>query len=214
MQMNDKHWTEVEYLHQTVTNPNIIIKGTRSYYSDCWDNGFERSVVRYLHGSAASQSWPPLGPVDQLFIGNFVCIAAEAVILMGGNHTHRMDWISLYPFAESIEECYQERGNTVIKDGCWIGMRAMIMPAVTIGEGAVIAAGAVVTKDVPPYAVYGGNPAKFIKHRFAESDIKRIEALNLYAMSEDDILSLQPLLSSQDIVGLEKSVKQLKQSCN
>ena len=66
---------------------------------------------------------------------------------MGGNHTHRMDWISLYPFAESIEACYQERGNTVLKDGCWIGMRAMIMPGVTIGEGAVVAAGAVVTKD-------------------------------------------------------------------
>ena len=91
-------------------------------------------------------------------------------------------------------------------------MRAMIMPGVTIGEGAVIAAGAVVTKDVPPYAVYGGNPAKFIKHRFAESDIKRIEALNLYALNEDEILSLQPLLSSQDIAGLEQAVQQLRQS--
>lgn len=208
--MNDKHWSKVEYLHQTVTNPNILIKGTRSYYSDCWDRGFENSVVRYLHGDAVSQQWQPLGQVDQLIIGNFVCIGAEAVILMGGNNTHRLDWISFYPFMESIKESYQHRGDTVLHDGCWIGMRAMIMPGVTIGEGAVIAAGAVVTKDVPAYAIYGGNPAKFIKSRFSESEIKRLQALNLYALSEEEILSLQPLLSSPDIDELERAVQQLR----
>ncbi|CAI0882937.1 Uncharacterised protein [Serratia quinivorans] len=81
--MTEKHWSKTELLHQTVTHPNIIVKGTHSYYSDCWDHGFERSVVRYLHGDAVSRQWPPLGTIDQLLIGDYVCIAAEAVILMG-----------------------------------------------------------------------------------------------------------------------------------
>lgn len=81
--MTEKHWSRTERLHQTVTNPNILIKGTHSYYSDCWDNGFERSVVRYLHGDSVSQQWEPLGHLDKLIIGNFVCIGAETAILMG-----------------------------------------------------------------------------------------------------------------------------------
>lgn len=201
--MSEKHWSQVEYLHQTVTNPNIHIKGTHSYYSHCWDHGFERSVVRYLLGDQVSRDWQPLGELDRLIIGNFVCIGAESVILMGGNSTHRMDWVSLYPFMASIKDAYQSRGDTVLGDGCWLGMRAMIMPGVTIGEGAVVAAGAMVTKDVPPYAVVGGNPAKIIKYRFAHADVDRIKSLNLYALPENKLIELQPLLSSGDISALE-----------
>ncbi|KFD23253.1 CatB-related O-acetyltransferase [Yokenella regensburgei] len=208
--MTEKHWSRTERLHQTVTNPNILIKGTHSYYSDCWDNGFERSVVRYLHGDSVSQQWEPLGHLDKLIIGNFVCIGAETAILMGGNSTHRMDWASLYPFMESIQASYQHRGDTVLKDGCWIGMRAMIMPGVTIGEGAVVAAGAVVTKDVAPYAVVGGNPAAFIKYRFPQADVERLLTLDLYSLPEETIVSLQPLLSSSNFAALEEAVKALR----
>ena len=204
--MANKHWSITERLHLTVTNPNVIIRGSHSYYSDCWDRGFERCVVRYLHGDAVSEGWEPLGHVDKLFIGNFVCIAPEVVILMGGNSTHRMDWVSLYPFVSCVNEAYQHRGDTVLGDGCWIGMRAMIMPGVTIGEGAVVAAGAVVTKDVPPYAVVGGNPATFIKYRFPEPDIERLLKLDLYQLEEETLLNLQPLLSSPDISALEQAV--------
>lgn len=102
-----KHWSRVEYLHESVRNPNIHIRGTHSYYSDAWSGSFEQSVVRYLYGDEYSlQAWDPLWPIDQLYIGDYVCIGAQAVILMGGNHTHRMDWFSLYPFVETLE-----RGN-------------------------------------------------------------------------------------------------------
>nr|WP_241391852.1 CatB-related O-acetyltransferase [Serratia proteamaculans]ULG19219.1 antibiotic acetyltransferase [Serratia proteamaculans] len=205
--MTEKHWSKTELLHQTVTNPNIIVKGTHSYYSDYLDDGFERSVVRYLHGDAVSQQWQPLGTIDQLLIGDYVCIAAEAVILMGGNHTHRTDWFCLYPMMESIQAAYRPKGDTRLGDGCWIGMRAMLMPGVTIGEGAVVAAGSIVTADVEPYTIVGGNPARPIKQRFTPQLIARLLALRIYDLSAEDFACVQPLLASDDIAGLERAVR-------
>lgn len=147
--MTEKHWSRMEYLHQTVTNPNIHIKGTHSYYSDYWDQGFERSVVRYLLGDEFSRDWEPLGRLDKLYIGNFVCIGAESVILMGKQYaSYGLD--QPLPVHGINKEAYVSRGDTILGDGCWLGMRAMIMHGVTIGEGAVVAAGAVVTKMYHP----------------------------------------------------------------
>jgi chloramphenicol O-acetyltransferase type B len=199
----DRHWSKVELLHETVDNPNIHIKGRRSYYSNAWSGSFEESVVRYLYGDAYSlKAWTPQWPIDQLFIGDCVCIGAEAVILLGGNHTHRTDWFSLYPFAEVILDAYQGKGDTVIKDGAWIGMRAMIMPGVTIGEGAVVASGAIVTKDVAPYAIVAGNPAVPIRKRFPDAVIEALLALDVYSWSERKFEALRPLLCADDIEAL------------
>ncbi|NTX79794.1 CatB-related O-acetyltransferase [Serratia proteamaculans] len=208
--MTEKHWSKTELLHQTVTHPNIIVKGTHSYYSDCWDHGFERSVVRYLHGDAVSQQWPALGAIDQLLIGDYVCIGAEAVILMGGNHTHRIDWLCLYPFMASIEAAYQPKGDTRLGDGCWIGMRAMLLPGVTVGEGAIVAAGSIVTADVEPYTIVGGNPARPIKRRFSPQTIARLLALRIYDLSAEDFTRVQPLLADDDIAALERAVAEIR----
>jgi len=210
--MPEKHWSKTELLHQTVSNPNIIVKGTHSYYSDCWDQGFERSVVRYLHGDTVSQRWTPLGPIDRLLIGDYVCIAAEAVILMGGNHTHRIDWLSLYPFMESIQASYQAKGDTRLGDGCWIGMRAMLMPGVTIGEGAVVAAGSIVIGDVEPYTIVGGNPARPIRRRFAPETIERLLALRIYDLPAEDFARVQALLAADDIAALERALGKRQQT--
>jgi chloramphenicol O-acetyltransferase type B len=203
--MNSKHWTRFELLHQTVTNPNIHVKGTHSYYSDAYDNGFESSVVRYLHGDEQTRHKSPPWDIDQLYIGDYVCIGAEAVILMGGNHTHRLDWFSLYPFLDNVEQAYQSKGDTIISDGAWIGMRAMLMPGVSIGEGAVVAANSVVTKDVAPYSIVGGNPAKVIKHRFDADSIKRLLTLNIYQWSEEKFEALRHLICASDIDALESA---------
>ena len=187
-----KHWCEFEFISKTVKNPNIHIKGNYSYYSAYWDQGFERCVVRYLHDKPATVE----KPIDQLHIGNFVCFGAECVIMMGGNQLHRTDWISAFPFDT---RSFVPAGDTIIGDGCWIGSRAMIMQGVTLGEGAVVATGAVVTKDVPPYAVVGDVPAKIIKYRFPEEDIEKLLSLKLYDLDEKQFLKMREQLQTEDV---------------
>ncbi len=201
-----KHWSKVESLHQTVKNPNIHIKGTHSYYSNAWGGNFEETVARYLYGDKFSLSnWEPQWEIDQLYIGDYVAIAAEVVILMGGNHNHRVDWFSLYPFEHNYLDSYVSKGDTVIHDGVWLGMRSMIMPGITIGEGAVIAANAVVTKNVEPYAIMAGNPAKLIRKRFPEDVIQRLVNLKFYDWNEAKFHYMkQHLCHPNDIDALEK----------
>ena len=201
-----KHWSTFQLLHEVVQNSNIHLKGTHSYYSDCWDNGFEDSVVRYLHGDWLTKDRDPRWTIDQLYIGDYVCIGAEAVILMGGNHTHRADWFCLYPFMDVIDEAYQSKGDTHIHDGAWIGMRAMIMPGVTIGEGAIVAANSVVTKDVPPYAVVGGSPATLIKFRFDKVTIHTLMEMGIYDWSTDKFEALKRHLCASDIESLKSAL--------
>ncbi len=203
-----KHWTKVQLLHDSVNNSNIIIQGKHSYYSDYLDAGFEPSVVRYLYGDHATKDKTPRWTIDKLYIGDYVCIAPEVVILMGGNHTHRADWFCLYPFSEHIENAYIGKGNTHIHSGAWLGMRAMIMPGVTIGEGAVIGANSVVTKDVPPYCVYAGNPAKLVAKRFSKDVIDTLLSLNIYQWSEDKFKALRPYLCANDLNALQVAIDQ------
>lgn len=190
-----KHWCEFEFISKSVKNPNIHITGNYSYYSAYWDQGFERCVVRYLHEKPATIE----KPIDQLYIGNFVCFGAECVIMMGGNQLHRSDWISAFPFDS---RSFVPAGDTHIGHGCWIGSRAMIMQGITLGEGAVVATGAVVTQNVPAYAVVAGVPAKIIKYRFTSEEIKKLTDLNIYALDEKKILNMRELLQSNDVQGL------------
>ncbi|RZF55635.1 CatB-related O-acetyltransferase [Acinetobacter halotolerans] len=196
-----KHWCEFEFISKTVKNPNIHIKGNYSYYSAYWDQGFERCVVRYLHDKPSTQE----KPIDQLYIGNFVCFGAECVIMMGGNQLHRPDWISTFPFDT---RSFLPAGDTVIADGCWIGSRAMIMQGVKLGEGAVIATGAVVTQDVPAYAIVGGVPAKLINYRFPQEQIEKLLALKLYDLDEKKFLKIRDLLQTNNIDQLAYFLKE------
>ncbi len=89
-------------------------------------------------------------------------------------------------------------------------MRAMLMPGVSIGEGAIVAAGSVVVGDVEPYAIVGGNPARFIRWRFAPEVIARLLALRLYDLSEADFAVIQPLLADDDIEALKGGIAALR----
>ncbi|WP_219060994.1 CatB-related O-acetyltransferase [Pseudomonas sp. UMAB-08] len=107
-----------------------------------------------------------------LKVGAYTSIADGVRILLGGEH--RTDWITTYPFPAMIDEVKgivdfaPSKGDVVIGSDCWICTNAVILSGVTVGHGAVVAAGAVVTKDVAPFSVVGGNPCKFIKWRFEE----------------------------------------------
>lgn len=116
--------------------------------------------------------------------------------MMGGNQLHRSDWISAFPFDT---RSFVAAGDTKIGDGCWIGSRAMIMQGVELGEGAIVATGAVVTQDVPPYAIVAGVPAKVIKYRFSETEITQLLVLKLYDLDEKYLLKIREQLQNDDI---------------
>lgn len=198
------HWSEIKYLKDIVTNPMIEV-GEYSYYSGYYDNhDFEDGCVRYLWGDDKSRKlFNPIEDhgwhLDKLIIGNYVCIASGVIILMGGNHNHHSEWITVYPFVEQIETSYEPKGDTIIENDAWIGMNAIIMPGVTIGEGAIIAAGTVVAKDVSPYTIVGGNPAKEIKKRFTNREVEKLKEMRWFDWEREKVERASHILSSSSI---------------
>ncbi|SMG53276.1 chloramphenicol O-acetyltransferase type B [Paenibacillus aquistagni] len=205
-QMKDRyhHWSDIKYLKDIVTNPMIEV-GEYSYYSGYYDqHDFEDGCVRYLWGDDRSRKlFNPIEQygwvLDKLIIGNYVCIASGVIILMGGNHNHHPEWITVYPFVEQINNSYERKGDTIIESDAWIGMNAMIMPGVNIGEGAIVAAGSVVVKDVPAYTIVGGNPAKEIKKRFTDEEIAKLKEMRWYDWERKQIERASHLLSRSSI---------------
>ncbi len=126
---------------------------------------------------------------EQLHIGNFVSIAPGVQFLMGVNH--QLNTYTTFPFySRLVERSTRDalvRGPIVVGDEVWLGTNAIIMSGVSIGKGAIVAAGAIVTKDVPAYAIVGGNPARIIKMRHSPEVIEALLELNLNTLSDDDI---------------------------
>jgi len=142
-------------------------------------------------------------------IGKYCSIAEGVTILLGGNH--RLDWITTYPFpalldrwpeATGIIGHPQSKGDVAIGNDVWIGRDALILSGVTIRDGAVIAARSVVTKNVPPYAVVGGNPAKIIKVRFTEENISKLLELRWWDWPEEKINRYTHILCDSNIEAL------------
>ncbi|WP_461248799.1 CatB-related O-acetyltransferase, partial [Treponema sp. R6D11] len=126
-------------------------------------------------------------PTDtKLIIGNYCSISPGVQFLLGGEH--RTDSISTYPF---LVQCFGHereagsKGDIIIGDDVWIGLNAIICTGIKIGQGAIVAAGSVVTKDVEPYAIIGGNPAKLIKYRFEESIRKKLLVTDITKMFDN-----------------------------
>ena len=165
---------ETVYLKNVVTDPSIIV-GDFTMYNDFVNDPqqFEKNNVLYHY---------PINH-DKLKIGKFCSIACGAKFLFNSaNHT--MKSLSTYPFPIFFEEwgldvrditsAWDNKGDIVIGNDVWIGYEAVIMAGVTIGDGAIIGTRAVVTKDVPPYTIVGGVPAKEIRKRFSEEMIAHL----------------------------------------
>lgn len=140
---------------------------------------------------------------SKLVIGKFCSIARGVTIVLGGEHnTH---WISTYPFSaifqnkKHIEGHPASKGDIVIGNDVWIGTEAIILSGVHLGDGAVVAARSVVTKDVPPYAIVGGNPAKVIKYRFDETSIKLLLEKKWWSKPIQEILNDADQLMSPQV---------------
>lgn len=130
-----------------------------------------------------------------LSIGNYCSIAPEVVFILSADHN--LDKLSTFPFKVKIlYQAYEgvSKGDIIVDDDVWIGYRSIILSGVHIGQGAVIAAGSVVTKDVPPYAIVGGTPAKVIKFRFNADIIKKLRKIDYGNITREKIESNIDLL--------------------
>lgn len=187
-------------LSDLVTNPNIIV-GRYSYYSGWYHgHGFD-DCARYLMTEPG---------VDRLIIGDFCSIGSGAAFIMAGNQGHRNDWASSFPFFYMPEvphfagavDAFQPAGDTVIGNDVWIGSEAIIMPGVKIGDGAVIGTRALVTRDVEPYAIIGGNPARVIRKRFDDDSIAMLMQMKWWDWDDARLGEAMPMLCSGDIAAL------------
>ncbi|MCM0761205.1 MULTISPECIES: Vat family streptogramin A O-acetyltransferase [Sporomusa] len=191
------------YIKNLPAKPNVEI-GDYTYYSDNKnppENFYECIQHHYEF----------LG--DKLIIGKF-CAVAEGVTFIMNGANHRMDGITTYPFnifgggwekaAPAVEQL-PFKGDTVVGNDVWIGQKVTIMPGVKIGDGAIIAANATVTKNVEPYAIVGGNPARLIKKRFSDEMIELLLKLQWWNWDEQKIFNnLKLLVSGNDIVAVKK----------
>ncbi|MGI4851759.1 MAG: CatB-related O-acetyltransferase [Janthinobacterium lividum] len=183
-----------------------IIVGDYSYYSGYYHGKNFEDCVLYLDKTDDHQGHQD---IDQLIIGKFCSIASGVKFMMGGTQGHNQKWISTYPldFLDNDYDQYQNispkaqqcKGNTIIGNDVWIGFEALIMPGVTIADGAVIGAGAILTKNVGPYEIWGGNPARLIKKRFSESDIQKLLQIQWWNWEIEILRSNIKYLRSDDV---------------
>jgi virginiamycin A acetyltransferase len=207
---NNKHpmkgFSEIGFIKNFISSPNIIV-GDYTYYDDPINGPeqFEKNVLYHF---------PFIG--DKLIIGKFCAIATGVKFIMNGAN-HKMSGFSTYPFQifgdgwEKVMPSLNDlpyKGDTIIGNDVWIGYDALIMPGVNIGNGSIIATKSVVTSDVEPYSIVGGNPAREIKKRFPQNIIKKLNKIEWWNWSKEVITEHLELIVNNDIKALEKINKQ------
>nr|WP_017219902.1 Vat family streptogramin A O-acetyltransferase [Moritella dasanensis] len=194
---------QVGYLKNFITNENIIV-GDYTYYDDPdGPENFEKNVLYHF---------PFIG--DKLIIGKFCAIAKDVKFIMNGAN-HKASGFSSYPFyifgngwekAMPKEGDLPFKGDTEIGNDVWIGYDATIMPGVKIGHGAIVASKSVVTKNIAPYSVCGGNPAVHIKQRFEQTVIDELLRLEWWNWSPEKITANVDAIMGCDLSALQRAV--------
>ncbi len=194
-----EHYKNLCFLKNIITRPNIIV-GDYTYYDDFEDVANFEKNVRYHFDFVG----------DKLIIGKFCMIASGVTFIMNGAN-HLTDAISTYPFAifgngweHAMDgKTYPVKGDTEIGNDVWIGCNATIMPGVKIGDGAIIAARSTIVKNVAPYSIVGGNPAKEIKKRFSEEQIQKLLELKWWDWDIEKITRNLSVLTGNNVASLE-----------
>jgi virginiamycin A acetyltransferase len=190
----------VQFIKNTTTRTNIIV-GDYSYYDARNGESFEDQVLYHYEFFG-----------DRLVIGKFCAIAPGVTFIMDGAN-HRMDGFSTYPFhifGEGWEKHTPTlnqlpfKGDTIIGNDFWVGMDTVIMPGINIGDGAIVAAKSVITKDVEPYTIVGGNPAQKIKERFPEQIINKLLEIRWWDLNIEIISDHIDEIVNGEIEKLEK----------
>jgi len=135
---------------------------------------------------------------EKLEIGNFCSIAPEVTFLLASEHNYKT--VSTYPFKVKFlgeENEALSKGSITVGDDVWIGYGATIFSGIKIGQGAIIGAGSIVTKDVPPYAIVAGNPAKVLKYRFSDEVIAKLLEIDYSTLSREKIVELSTKLYTE-----------------
>lgn len=189
----------VMFINNLVDLPNVEI-GDYTYYDDPeGPEAFKRNILYHF---------PFQG--DRLRIGRFSAIATGVRFVMNGAN-HRMAGLSTYPFnifgqgwsgRFPGESDFPGRGDTVVGNDVWLGYEALLMPGVAIGDGAIVAARAVVADDVPPYAIAAGNPARIVRRRFDERTVERLLRIRWWDWDIAKITRNIPVISVGDADGL------------
>lgn len=190
------------YLQNVVTDPSIQV-GDYTIYDDFVNDpkDFQRNNVLYHY---------PINH-ERLIIGRFCSIACGAKFLFNSaNHTQRSLSTYIFPVlfeewnldVDRIPEAWDNKGDIVVGNDVWIGYEAVILAGVTIGDGAIVAARAVVTKDVPPYTIVGGVPARPIRRRFSQPEIDRLLALRWWDWPAEKIAANLDAIQSGDLEAL------------
>ncbi|EJR45835.1 hypothetical protein IIM_05021 [Bacillus cereus VD107] len=191
------------FLKNVVINPNIEI-GDYTYYDDHNNPlDFEKNILYHFDFIG-----------DKLKIGKFCAIASNVKFIMNGAN-HNTSSFTTFPFGafggdlevglENLSGGF--KGDTVIGNDVWIGYNATIMPGVKIGDGAIIATNSVVTKDIPPYSIVGGNPAKLIRYRFDEETIDILNIIKWWDWDIEKITEFIPVLTSNNTSALKELIK-------
>lgn len=194
------------FIKNVIKAPNISV-GDYTYYDDADDpTKFEQNNVLF--------NYPEFG--DRLIIGKFCAIASGTKFIMGAAN-HRISSVTTYPFAvfggawkERVPDHMAQlpfKGDTIIGNDVWIGRESVIMPGVHIGDGAIVAAYSVVAKDVPPYSVFGGNPAKLIKQRFDDELVDLLLRLKWWDFAPEKLVDFLPILCDSDLEKVRKLLK-------
>jgi len=191
--------TRTVFLKNIIKNPQITV-GDYTYYDDPEDvYNFEKNVL-YLFEFMQ----------DRLVIGKFCQLATGVRFIMNGAN-HAMGGISTYPFKVFGGEWGKKdpmqtvsKGDTVIGNDVWIGNSVTIMQGINIGDGAIIGTNSLVTKDIPPYTIVGGNPAKEIRKRFDEETIAFLVKLQWWNWPVEKITAHLDLITAGDIDALKK----------